>query len=88
MMDWNSSSVYSRVGNGAILILDGVNRVHGSLREEAAPEECNGESSIFPVSDCCEANIMKESSTCWSCSGMKTITNTVRHFHVNGTQEK
>lgn len=72
MMDWNSSSVYSRVGKGAILILEGVNCVHGTLREEGTPKVFAGGSSTFPVSDCCEAKIIKESSVCWSCSNMKT----------------
>lgn len=68
MMDWNSSSVYSRVGKGAILIFEGLNCVQGILRDDITPVECNGVSSIFslamPVSDCWAANMIKESNTC------------------------
>lgn len=71
MMDWNSSSVYSRVGNGTIRIFDGPYRVHGTLREEGVLEDSDEGSSISLVSDCWAAKIIKESSACWSCNIMK-----------------
>ena len=66
MMDWNSSSVYSRVGNGTIRIFDGPYCIHGTLREDS-----DEGSSISLVSDCWAAKIIKESSACWSCNIMK-----------------
>lgn len=66
-MDWNSSSVYSRVGNGASLIVEGLNCLHDILGGEGASIECKGD-SIASVSNldavCWEAYIMKESITC------------------------
>ena len=47
MIDWNSSSVYSRVGKGAIRMFEGLNFINGNLSEEALPEDCTEGRSIF-----------------------------------------
>lgn len=52
MMDWNSSSVYSRVGNGASLMFEGLNRVQGIFSEEFVSNESQGDSSTELVTDC------------------------------------
>lgn len=51
-IDWNSSSVYSRVGKGAILMLEGLNCINGTLRDDDSSKEWTEEDSIFPLSDC------------------------------------
>lgn len=69
VIDWNSSSVYSRVGNGASLILEGLNCIHGTLRKDGASEEWRE----VPLPDCWAAKIIKESKICWSCSSRTTF---------------
>lgn len=54
-MDWNSSSVYSRVGNGASFMFEGLKRVQGIFREEFVTDGSEGEfTSSLPelVNDC------------------------------------
>lgn len=54
MMDWNSSSVYSRVGKGASLMFEGLNRVHGIRNEDFVSNESDTDSSLVTelVTDC------------------------------------
>lgn len=54
-MDWNSSSVYSRVGNGASFMFEGLNRVQGIFSEEFVTDGSEGDfaSSLTEfVGDC------------------------------------
>lgn len=71
IIDWNSSSVYSRVGKGTIRILEGLYRVHGCLKDKCVPDKFDGGISTFSVATlapvCWAAKIMNESNTCWSC---------------------
>lgn len=66
-MDWNSSSVYSRVGNGTTLMFDGLNFVQGILsfvcNEVESRDGIGSRTSEFDIC-CCSANIMNESSIC------------------------
>lgn len=65
-MDWNSSSVYSGVGNGATLKVEGLNCFQGLFRcecnEVESKDDCPSASEL--VISCCAANIMNESITC------------------------
>lgn len=64
VIDWNSSSVYSRVGNGAIRMLAGLNCIKGAFREDNSFSEGTEPSPINPMSDCCAAKMIKESNIC------------------------
>lgn len=69
-MDWNSSSVYSRVGNGASLMSEGLYWVHGILSWASESREWLGNLCKFVIV-AWAAYIMNESMTCWSCEKKK-----------------
>jgi len=47
MIYWNSSSVYSRVGMGAVPMFEGLNCIYGNISKEALPKDCTEGISIF-----------------------------------------
>jgi len=79
IMYWNSSSVYSRVGKGTILIFEGMKRIEGNFGKEGISNKTDIATSESPgillVSVSCEVSIMKESKTCWSCTKVTKLTN-------------
>lgn len=79
IMDWNSSSMYSRVGKGTIFMLEGRNCVHDCWSREVF--EVNSLSSLtILVFSCWATNIMKESKTCCSCNEKQKLNSSSQHI--------
>lgn len=67
MIDWNSSSVYSRVGNGTILMSEGMNCFQDRSSEEGLSDDFDeGSMVIFSMSVwvCWADRMINESKTC------------------------